>query len=209
MHKVDSVYYPGARHDFSIISYFMEELDTKHFYFTDYDPDAGNLQKLNEALSSFEIVSHKELKPQHYGQVSWELFWPKNTESRSFFGPDSAGGHQFILKGKSGKECKLDYLCTEGAKTYEILTQYRDQLDLIVLQDHGFGMNWAYFGAPNDNSPQSPALYNAAVRHGLPEYIFCAKEGNTDAWPGYKLIPELHLASGMKKDDRYLWQKGE
>lgn len=208
MHTAKSVYYPGAGHDFAIVSFFMEELGTEHFYFADYHPDASNLNQLREALSTMEIVSHETMTPHHFEQASWERFWPENPESQHFGSPDHACGHRFILRGSSGNKCTLDYLCTEGVKTFEILTQQRVQLDLIVIQDHGLGGNWTYFGAPNDHHHQSPALYNAALRNGLPEYIFCVREGNTEAWPGYKLIPELHLASGMHHDDRYLWQRG-
>ena len=210
MHQANSVYYPGALHDFACIPYFMEELGTTQFYFTDYHPEAGNQQKLTEALSPMEIVSQEALTPRHFGQESWEQFWPANPESRKYISPHHAGGQRFILKSKSGKECTLDYLCTEAVKTYEIITRHCGKLNLIVLQDHGFGGNWGYFGAPNDNHPLSPELYNAALKHGFPDYIFCTRagEGNTEAWPNYNLIPELHLVSDMKQSDRFLWQKG-
>jgi hypothetical protein len=78
------------------------------------------------------------------------------------------------------------YLGTEAIKTYHILVNIKNiKIDILVLQDHGFGCNWSSHTFGFNKNQKENLLYNLCKASiNLPKYILLGQ--NTAIWPNYK-----------------------
>lgn len=75
------------------------------------------------------------------------------------------------------------YLNTDGVGTASVLLQNGIKPDVVVLQDHGQGHDYTYFGY---HEGQENAFYNI-FQDSLPKYLFADLEA-AGMWPGYHQV---------------------
>jgi hypothetical protein len=184
--EMKRVYYPGAGMDFSPLQLFGRFIKGVDLYFTDY----MFIPELYTILERLENnVRTNILKPQDFNQESWEDFWPTNIGREEMMGhdPDQAWCKKFDFQSKD-LDCSLTYLGTEGVQTAKILCENQLAPDVLVLQDHGYGGNYALFGGENS------FLYQA-MQNCLPKYILLDPTGAGDAkiWQGYEQVTQAYM----------------
>ncbi|MCH1583497.1 MAG: hypothetical protein L7S63_10295 [Flavobacteriales bacterium] len=174
------VYYPGAGHDFEVLTHFTQQHGSTNFVFTDYDPDMAQPAAITEKLKAWTVVHQEKITPMYFGARRWKDFWFDDPNAHTFNTPDQAFGTKLTLKQEQKENITLHYLCSDGVGTLALAAKTMGTPDVIVIQDHGMGGNWDQFGGPS-------RLYETAQTHGCPPYVFLAE--NTEGWPGYS-VPE-------------------
>jgi hypothetical protein len=184
--EMKRVYYPGAGMDFSPLQLFGTLNKGVDLYFTDYMsiPELCTVLKRLEKSVKTSIVT-----PKDFNQESWEDFWPTNIDRAEMMGhdPSEAWGRKFEFHNKN-LDCTLTYLGTEGVQTVRILCENHLAPDVLVLQDHGCGGNYALFGGEN-------SFLHQAMKHCLPKYILMdpTVAGNTIMWPDFEQVTQAYI----------------
>ena len=198
--ECNSLYYPGAFHDFSTLQFFMENSGVKDFYYCDYlNLDINPYNLLNALRNYFNKWGYKvseqiNITPSYFNETSWDSFWHADPSAR--FGSDEKLSFcaKYLIE-KDGKTWNLLYFGTEGIATYEVLLKNKINLDVLVTQDHGLGGCWTSFC--NDSK-----LEELAVDHKmLPKMILSGGE----AWNGYSQVSEYFGKFGMHQAERTLF----
>ena len=196
---VKSVYYPGAGKDFSTLSYLHKKYQIREFMFSDYNESPNERpfeNEKNEEIDGLLFNVIGEQFPDDYSCVSWIDFWDKRSPKISSFNEKNCSIKKVSLNIEDS-DVNLKYFYTEAVGTFRVLNNSGIFPDLVVLQDHGFGGNWAQFGG---NSP----LYQVALASGqLPKYLFVGD--NTEPWDGYTLYDVFHGEFGSAKHKRALY----
>jgi hypothetical protein len=100
--------------------------------------------------------------------------------------PREAWGRKFEFYSKE-LNCTLTYLGTEGVQTAKVLCDNELAPDVLVLQDHGYGGNYASFGGEN-------CFLHQAMQECLPKYILMdPEEPNNPLWLGYEQVTQTYL----------------
>jgi len=192
------LYYPGALDDIKLITDFVENSTLNKFIFTDYCDVKFDKDRVSNLLSEHRHDSSRALEPKDFHLHSWRDFWPEERGSYEFGNPENAYGFKHVFSsGHSNKQFEIIYLGTEAIKTCEILVNTGCKPDIIVLQDHGTGGNWSYFGI-RDGEPSS--LYKTLNEKGsLPKYLL-AKADNQEnrTWPGYLQVTDPYTILGSQ-----------
>ena len=172
------VYYPGSGIDRDPFHTF-ETCRNPVFIHADYMTTEDQVH--NEVLgqTGWRIAEVGDLNPGHFGMRCWDDFWANHPESVRSANPDTAFGIRASLVSSDGNRATFIFLHTDGIGTYRVLTRL-GRVDVVVLQDHGFGLNWDKFGA-------NGALHQSAARH-LPRWLYVAAD--TDPWPGYTRVTD-------------------
>lgn len=177
------VFYPGAGDDPHPLEIFGRTGAAHCFIHADYDIGRDNttlptLQGYRvvhaEDIDFARLTAVFELDTAHPYGNQWKRFvtWDniKTGRSRWMVMQRSAGNGPKYL-------CLLDAFA-EAVWFYRQFWAKRGHgAFAILLQDHGFGLNWSSFGGI-----ESP-LYEVAQSGALPDYLVVAE--NTTAWPGY------------------------
>jgi len=181
-----TVYYAGAGYDLSPLQLFSKNANVEKIYFSDYFFDRDDSEKIKGRIDE-RCENVIELKPRDFNKRSWADFWhPGTIANEMFYHPDTAWGRLIRINQslQLNKYFDFYYLGTEGVQTAEILIENKIIPDVLVIQDHGFGGNWAEFGGVD-----SP-LYKV-MKNNLPEYIL-SNPDNEMLWPGYKQVTETY-----------------
>jgi hypothetical protein len=216
-----TVYYPGAGQDFSPLQLFGNHAHVQSIYFTDYENNLGilysNDPKVTDVRDRLDERAENvtELSPKDFDKKQWADFWPQESDAwagiKEAFLPSHHPVHAwgrrvtFNQHQKSNHAFDFYYLGTEGVKTAEVLIENGTILNVLVLQDHGFGGNWSVFGGAD-----SP-LYRA-MEQNLPKYILAELNSNIEMWPGYEQVtrtynPPLHAAHALHRNVRALFKR--
>ena len=209
-----TVYYPGAGQDFTAFHLFGKYATTEKIFYIDYlndEPILSIKSTLKNRGKDTQILS-----PSYFGCRFWNQFWPSRRDSwfngadwfnNNLINEENSWGLKttFSRKSNTNKSFDFYYLSTEGIKTMDILLKKNICPDVLVLQDHGYGGNWSYFG---DNT--SP-LYEV-MKDYLPEYLLVDPKGNTVVWPGYEQVTQpfynnVEGPSSMYNCERALFKK--
>ena len=186
--EIRRVYYPGAAIDFSPFQLFGKFIDGVDVYYTDY----MSIPEIDKVIKRLEgSINTCVLTPQDFMQENWVDFWPKYMSWTEMMGrdPKDAWGRKFEFHSKE-LNCTLTYLGTEGVQTAKVLCHNGLAPDVLVLQDHGYGGNYASFGGEN-------SFLHQAMQHCLPKYILMdPKERNNPLWPGYEQVTQVYLPEG-------------
>lgn len=202
------LYYPGAFEDFGLIEFFLNNSSIDTFIYTDYTPDKIDIQSgLNSFIKHSFLRHPMRLEPAFFNKKNWDEFWSDDEDSKFFGHPNNAKAYKYDLESDNGKLFTLIYLFTDAIETYKIICENNFIPDVIVLQDHGTGGNYSYFGGAQGDEKVPSKLYNYAEPH-LPEYIFMEPESNTTIWPGYEIITnQIELKGPMHKNKRALYKR--
>lgn len=197
---IQSLYYPGAGHDFDVLEHFSSKYGTQHFFYCDYLPSMALVPNILTQLKGWNVLEIVALQPSDFGASNWDEFWFEKKRSYQPQLPDSVEpfGNTLTLEHPKGFQCKLTYLCTEGVGSIGPIARTFGMPDCMVLQDHGFGGNWTTFGGDSE-------LFSLARDLGLPPFIFHGE--NTSAWDGYESVTEFEGSFGMHEFRRSLKQQ--
>ena len=202
-----AVFYPGSGKDLHPIEIFGSTREASLFVGADYlvSPDFGALN----LRSGFHVVAQHDLNfqelcdlleadQQHPCGERWTRFADWNainggTSRWVVFQESEAGQDQ------EPRRVGLLHVFGEAVWAYWHLWAKRNAApSAILLQDHGFGGNWAPFGG--GDAP----LYRVAERAALPASLVVA--GNTAVWPGYAPVRPVG-GGGMHNHDRTLYRR--
>jgi hypothetical protein len=185
------LYYPGAFSDFGPMKFFFENSSIDTVIYTDYMITREILEeRIQNFINDFNNRDSIIITPNVFNKNNWNEFWPEQTNK----GINNAFGIEYNFLVNKDKKCRFIYLATEAIKTYSILLECNLVPAVIVLQDHGMGGNWTYFGG---DSP----LYRLAVNN-LPKYIFLEPNSNTKPWKSYSKITEAFNLPGALHNNR-------
>jgi hypothetical protein len=177
------LYYPGSGFDMHPLKLFGNMTGISTVVYVDYILKEVLISRLIKTPFSFTFTP---LELPQFGKGNWSDFWPERScsDRNQVREPKGACGYQVILpKGYiKNDDLKFYYLGTEGCATYIPIAQTLQTTAILVLQDHGTGCNWTYFGA------QGHYFYETAISN-LPKYILAAH--NTGIWKGYEQISEF------------------
>ena len=99
------------------------------------------------------------------------------------------------------KRFAVTFLFADGIATYYQLfcREYRKAPWVFLLQDHGFGCNYAGFGKGH--------LMERVMKANdcWPDNVLCAD--NTSIWDGYEKVDAAPVIGGMHRDSRYLFKR--
>jgi len=205
------VYYPGGEFDDQPIQTFGLTRYAHVFIYADYGVNEDDLiSKLQEGIFRgyhvFDIcpITGNDLIPVDWYQhidINPEKIRDNPIVQREarytlvILDPDP----QMVILG--AERIALIYLYADGITAYDALFgNYNCRLDLLVLQDHGFGGNYDRFG-------RGGYMQRIAMRSRLfPALILCDKDNNV--WPGYEKIDSVDpVIGGMHRNTRWLWRK--
>jgi len=172
------VYYPGSAVDRDSFHTF-ETCRSPVFIHADYMTTAGQVHDEVLGRTGWRIAEVGDLNPGHFGMRFWDDFWANHPKSRDFANLGTAFGIRASLVSGDGDRATFVFLHTDGIGTYRVLTRL-GRVDVVLLQEHGFGGNWDKFGA-------NGALHQSAAGH-LPPWLYVAE--NTDPWPGYTRVTD-------------------
>jgi hypothetical protein len=204
------VFYPGSGTDGQPVKFFGSRHAAHCFVFADYgitrDHVLGELGEAGHPFAGYVSVGRTELSQLDLTPNGWE---PHIQPKGGPLGPEGPYALIGILERRPGfddahgpKRLAIMFLCADGVAAYDALfCQAKAKPPFaIVLQDHGYGGNWTWFG-------RGGSLEQLASRtRRLPEFLLVAE--NTDAWAGYSVI-EGAVASGggMHGFERQLWRR--
>ena len=199
--ECNSLYYPGAFHDFSTLQFFMENSGVKDFYYCDYlNLDINPYNLLNALRNYFNKWGYKvseqiNITPSYFNETSWDSFW--HTDPTARFGSDETLSFcaKYLIE-KDGKIWNLLYFGTEGIATYEVLLKNDIKIDIVVTQDHGLGGCWTSFC-------EDSLLKKIAKKYlMLPKMILSGGE----SWRNYKGVSDWFGKFGMHEGERKLFK---
>jgi len=199
------VFYPGAGNDLHALEIFGSSGAAHCFINVDYDAVDRNIFR---NIPGYSIVSTEsidfatlsralDLAVVHPYEHLWQKFksWPDIKEGQS---------NLILLKRESAKRVEYFFILqafVEAVWFYnEFWAKHGRGAYAILLQDHGFGLNWTQFGGPESH------LYEMAQRGTLPDYLVVAE--NTEVWPGYERDRSIG-PGGSAMHMRALFRRGQ
>lgn len=201
---IATLYYPGAGTDYGPIHMVLEAMYREKLlqscrtaflsvYYVDYSPDE-TLEKIRMFLESelprnldpYRMYDDKpitsvKLSPEDFGAPLKNFFSQEglfHASNQDFFG---------LRYTYPSMRLSVTYLKTEALATLKVITRKGIHPNIVVLQDHGYGLNWFRF-----SGAESP------LRKGLkvpPRYLYVG--GNTEAWPHYRPVSEASIDPGQ------------
>jgi hypothetical protein len=198
------LYYPGSGTDFEMMKIFIESSTINEVYYADYMDNVNIDQALGALGGEWDVINESVLIPLNFHKKSWADFWYDNVVSTKFSGPHHAHGIRITLqKNKTGKIVTFYYLKTEGIGTYKVLLENEIRPDVIILQDHGFGCQWAGASFGYNGDVQTSLYGTSKAFHHFPKYLFVGV--NTSVWQGYYMLTEFEGSYGSAGHKRGLF----
>ncbi len=201
------VYYPGAGDDGQPVHTFSKAHFAHVYLFVDYlrEKEAVRAELMADgAFKGYDLldireVSEIELTPKHFVYHVRPQTDPRQYsiqkpfcflaiyERKKSFGPDH-GVDRFAFI----------YLCADAIATYDaVFANYNRVPEVLVLQDHGFGSNYDWFG-------RAGLLEEIAIKtNSYPPLMLVAD--NTYPWDGYSKIERVEHAYSRSGHLRFLF----
>lgn len=185
MLKYPSLYYPGSGTDRGPFDLFTRHGTLSTVVYIDYGLKRDDVHNFVAALQDWHCVNIGELQPSDLGETRWADFWPNHPAGQTFFGPQNAYCLWAVLQSTpTSRLVFFLFLATEAIHTFEKLLHIGFNPQVVVLQDHGFGSNWAKkFGGA------SPLFRIAQVNPPMLTYV----ADTTDPWYGYQRVSDYGL----------------
>ena len=203
------VYYPGSGDDGQGIRTFNEAEYAHVFFHADYGitkADAREMLSRENALRGYRLLDLQEIKESALTPRGWR---PHVRPRRASFHDDMPAlidEKPYCLFAVYEKKEEADVrgaqrfaviqLFGDGIASYDALFANRNaRIDVLILQDHGFGGNYDRFG-------RGGLMDEVARKSGVyPKYICCEHEQNV--WDGYALVegvePEVGGVHGNER----------
>lgn len=207
------VYYPGSGYDGQPIKTFNIAHYAHTFFYVDYLIDRENIiNALTEdhAFNGYKNIGIIEYQERDLSPRGWTPHYhptPEEMEDMRYHHANS--GDSYCLVFVFEREPNLDgehgcdrfavvTLKADGIATFDALFANNHKApDVLILQDHGFGCNYNYFG-------RGGALNQIAdATNCYP--LFTMVADNTDSWENYEKVPDVHHALGSHM--RWLYKR--
>lgn len=195
------VYYPGARFDLDPLEAFGRSGSAHCFVLVDYLMPESELQEHldKEGFEGYHVydsvgISEREMfavvQPGRFHLSGEEL---RDAAERSrMFNPIPPYARLVVFERNEDepdetgpRRLAVLFLAADGIATYDVMFASRPQSNLfaILLQDHGFGGNWDYFG-------RGGLCEEIASRSGVyPPFVLAY--GDDYVWQGYERVTEI------------------
>jgi len=205
------VYYPGSGYDGQPIRTFNNAHFAHVFINADYyirKEDMAREFAREDCLRGYSLLDMQEITEDMLTPHGWRATCVVNPAlARTFVADDfepyclAAVFQRNLWVGEEHGASRILVIAigADGIATYDALFANRGIApDVLVVQDHGFGGNWASFG-------RNSILERIAIKsRTLPRYL-CVEDHNP--WNGYKKLegvaPEI---GGMHSNSRYLFR---
>lgn len=198
-----TLYYPGSGFDFGPLCLFANLPGLENVVYVDSgmgDALEALQAAMQKSIPEFEVVEATVLSPSFFNAPDWELFFHPEARCEPSVSK-KAFGVKFKLR-KAEKTINFYFLGTEGVASSRVLMKAGFNIQVMVLQDHGFGGNWTRFQGES-------ALYQTFKKQrALPQMLFVAE--NTTPWPGYTStqMPLLIRRGQMHTHQRSIYLRG-
>ncbi len=199
------VYYPGSRFDGQPIRTFNNAHYAHVFFYVDYDVDRDTIiEELSKdnALKGYKKIGIIEYLEKDITPRGWKPHYVPNENEAAMARRRAMQEPNYCLvfifertkeyTDEHGAN-RIAVIClkADGIATYDALFANRGKApNVLILQDHGFGGNYNWFG-------REGALNKIAIAANcFPHYILCAD--NTHIWEKYEKVPNVqHAFNGM------------
>ncbi len=196
-------FYPGSGSDGQDLRLFGGSGAAHCFVHADYDRDDCGGNPLGYEVAVQQPLSRADLK-NIFGFDLGRRFAPRDGLGA---GQTLAGGLWTVFRRNhpggdlhGATVLAMLFLRAEAVWTYwNLWTRRQAAPYAVVLQDHGFGGNWARFGG--EGSPMHQRMVEAGA---LPEYLLVGE--NTIPWPEYQCVSGPDNDDGMHHFQRRLYQ---
>ena len=195
------VYYPGSGYDGQPIKTFNIAHYSHTYFYVDYMVTKESIvERLTEdnALNGYKNIGIIEYKEKDLSPHGWVPHYHPTVEEINEMKRSSNDGESYCLVFIFERDINLDdehgcdrfaviSLKADAIATYDAMFANNNKApDVLMLQDHGFGCNYNWFG-------RGGALNQIATSTNCyPSYIMVAD--NTAPWEHYEKIPNLHHA---------------
>ena len=173
-----TLYYPGSGFDFGPLCLFANLPGLENVVYAEYgmgDALEALQAEMHKNIPEFEVMEVSMLSPAYFDAPDWEVFWHPQSE-RDTYVRQKSFGVKFKLR-KENKILNFYFLGTEGVATCKVLLKAGFNIQVMVLQEHGFGGGWTKFEGDS-------TLYQTHKNsRALPKMLLVAE--NTSPWPGY------------------------
>jgi len=216
MMKGRVVFYPGAGTDGQPVRLFSGAHAAHCFIYADY---AVKRNEITRQLGENLLPGYKPLFVIEGGEKDffpngWEDLREVYTDIDEFHAPELQWGIWAVLErepqydaGHGPKRLLFCYLCCDAISAFTSLWPRGKRRTFpygLVIEDSGFGANWAVFGS------EKSQLYKIAGRnHALPNWLLVAVGRGAQAWPGYARFTQETEPGGADKAERALFIKKE
>lgn len=156
-----TLYYPGSGTDWSPLHLFGSSQHIGTAIYVDYlvEKDAAGVFLTTIPGWQGAPATLEDVEPDYVGVGSWDRCWAEEPDAYHFAHPDQAYGLRSRVATQTA-EVEVIFLATEAIQTYSLLLRRGLRASVVVLQDHGFGLNWSSFGGDS-------RLYRAGCQHPM------------------------------------------
>jgi hypothetical protein len=213
------LFYPGSGADGSPIAFFNQRHEIHCAVYADYGIPLSELKAMLEdpvnRFRGYEMIVQQKLQERDWVPTGWqprEDIRARSNTSRHLQGALEPFGYFVVFQRQAdfgpehgAERFALLFLGADGIATYDALwcqAERPDPPQIVVIQDHGSGMNYDRFG-------NRGLLHKiASEARALPRHLFVA--GNSKPWDGYVVNdPEISSRGGMHGHLRVLWTRAE
>jgi hypothetical protein len=214
-----TVFYPGAGTDGQPLKLFCGSHSAHCFIYADYAVKKGEiLKQLGENLAGlhkgYKTLFAIEGGVKDFFPDGWEDLRETYSDIDMFHPPELQWGFWAVLErgpeydsAFGPKRILFCYLCCDAISAFSSFWpkgkgKRRTSPYAVVVEDSGFGSNWAVFGS------EKSQLYKIAARnHALPDWLLVGVGRNAQAWPGYNRFSEETEPGGYDGSARALFEK--
>ena len=199
------VYYPGSGYDGQPIKTFNIAHYAHIFFYVDYGITKENIiNALTEegALNGYKNIGIIEYQERDMSPRGWRPHYrPTEEDMRrmQFHHINNDNCYCLVFVFEREKNLTNEHGCDRFAvialkgdaiASYDALFANNNKVpDVLILQDHGYGCNYNYYGRGGALNQVADAVKE------YPPFVMVAD--NTDSWEGYEKIPNLeHAYSG-------------
>lgn len=191
------LFYPGAGTDGQPLKLFCGSQSSHCFIYADYAVKKNEIVKqLTENLvnmhKGYRTLFAVEGAEKDFFIDGWEDLRETYSDIDMFHAPELQWGLWAVLErgpdyddSFGPKRILFCYLCCDAISAFTSLWpkgkgKRRTSPYAVVIEDSGFGSNWAVFGS------EKSQLYKIAARnHALPNWLLVAVGRGAQPWPGY------------------------
>ncbi|MCX7957736.1 MAG: hypothetical protein N3B13_01665 [Deltaproteobacteria bacterium] len=192
--SLPSVYYPGSGTDEDPFILFSENSTIPLVIYIDYSLEIESVKEFINSRWGWQVVFSKNVTPQDLGVKGWKDLWHEKCTLSDY---RKGYSHLWYLRNRNNRFIYFLFIFSDAIQTFDRLLVAGLNPFTVVLQDHGLGFNWSYFGGDS-------LLYRYALnRKKLPKLIYVAS--NTKPWPNYYQVSEYGGLGGMGLHSRALY----
>ena len=215
------VFYPGAGTDGQPLRLFSGSHSAHCFIYADYSIKKNEIIKqlgenLIELCNGYRTLFVIEGGEKDFFPDGWEDLRSTYSDIDQFRAPELQWGLWAVLErgpeydnSHGPKRILFCYLCCDGVSAFASLWpkgkgKRRTSPYGVIIEDSGFGTNWAVFGSGKSQ------LYKIGARnHALPDWLLVAVGRGAQPWPGYSRFSDESEPGGKDGAQRALYLRDD